>query len=74
MTDSNDEIPTIEPLLGYQQVSERLGVDIKTVYSLVKSGKLVAVKFGRSVRFTHADLALFITKHRTAEASESDDV
>ncbi len=50
----------VEPLITYREAAEILGVTERTVSSLVKEGKLRAVRFGRSVRFDPADIRAFI--------------
>jgi len=56
----------IEHLVMYDEAAKILGVTDRTVRTLVKKGKLPAVRFGRSVRFDPADLRNFIeqNKHR----------
>ena len=51
---------TVEPLLTYRQAAEVLGVTDRTVWALVDSGRLPAVRFGRSVRIDPTDLRAFI--------------
>jgi excisionase family DNA binding protein len=50
----------IPPLLTYSQVADALHVSTRTVQTLVKSGKLPAVRFGQTVRIDPADLRRFI--------------
>ncbi len=47
-------------LLTYPQASEILGITERTLWTLVKAGKLKAVRFGRSVRIDPSDLEQFI--------------
>lgn len=47
-------------LLTYVQVAEALNVTTRTVQTLVKQGKLPAVRFGQSVRIDPIDLRKFI--------------
>jgi len=49
-----------------QDVADVLGVHIATVRRLVKSGDLVAVRVGRSLRVTDAELARFVEANRYA--------
>lgn len=49
-----------EPLLTYRQAAEVLGVTDRTIWTLVDSGRLPAVRFGRSVRIDPNDLRAFI--------------
>lgn len=50
------------PLLTYQEVAKLLHVTDRTVWQLVADGKLLAVRFGRSVRIDPTDLRAFIEK------------
>ncbi len=56
-----------ECLLSYDDAGKMLGVTGRTVYSLVKSGELPAVRFGRSVRIDPADLREFIDKSKRVD-------
>lgn len=51
-----------QPLLTYQDAAKQLRVTDRTIWQLVKDGKLPAVKFGRSVRIEPADLRAFIQR------------
>ena len=59
----------VERLLNYREAGELLGVSGSTVYSLVASGQLRAVKFGRSVRIDPADLRTYIDGCKTGEVA-----
>jgi len=48
------------PLLTYREAAKLLGVTDRTVWQLVKDGKLQNVKFGRSVRIDPVDLKTFV--------------
>ncbi|HED54189.1 MAG TPA: DNA-binding protein [Phycisphaerales bacterium] len=57
----HDSKPVIvEPLLTYRQAAEVFGVTDRTIWALVDSGRLPAVRFGRSVRIDPTDLRAFI--------------
>ncbi len=47
-------------LLTYGEVAEILGASKRTIWTLVQSGDLPAVRFGRSVRIDPRDLEAFI--------------
>lgn len=49
-------------LLTYREVGKILNVTDRTVWQLVKDGKLQAVRFGRTVRIDPADLRAFIER------------
>ena len=51
---------TTEEVLGCLKVNPR------TIYRLIKSGELPAVRIGRQWRFRRADLDDWIDRHRTA--------
>jgi excisionase family DNA binding protein len=48
------------PLLSPAEVAERLGVSRKSVYRLVRSGELPAVKIGHAVRVDPDELEQYI--------------
>jgi len=50
----------VERLLTYREAAKLLGVTDRTIWQLVKDGKLQNVKFGRSVRIDPVDLQAFI--------------
>lgn len=52
----------IHPLLTYREAATVLGVTPRTVWTLVQSGTLPSVRFGRSVRVDPADLRRFIDR------------
>ncbi len=51
--------------LTVREVAELLAVSIKTVYQLVKAGKLGAVRVGRVVRIPRAGLDDYLAGRRT---------
>ena len=46
----------IEPFIKKQEVSERLGIKLRTTDQWMKDGKLVFYKVGRSVRFRWSEV------------------
>jgi excisionase family DNA binding protein len=46
------------------EVAERLGVSTRTVRRWIKSGELVAYRFGAAVRIAESDLGAFIARRR----------
>ena len=51
----------MEPLLNYKQASEFLNIGKSTLYMLVSSGDLPAVRFGGKItRFRRRDLEEFV--------------
>lgn len=50
-----------EPLLDANEAAQLLRVPRSTLYELVRSRGLPHVKVGRGLRFTHADLAAWIS-------------
>ena len=49
-----------------EQVSEILQLNVSTVYSYIRQGKLEAICLGRNYRITSNDLVLFIDSNRTS--------
>jgi excisionase family DNA binding protein len=57
------------PLTAFLTTEEVLGclkVNPRTIYRLIKSGELPAVRIGRQWRFRRDDLAQWIDRQRTA--------
>ena len=57
-----ERTPIVEGLLTYDQAGKLLGVTGRTVWTLVHSGDLSAVRFRRSVRIDPVDLRRFIER------------
>lgn len=53
-----------ETLLTVKEVASRLKLNPLTVYTYIRSGRLHAVKFGRTYRISEADLNMFIESHK----------
>jgi excisionase family DNA binding protein len=49
-----------------EEVLECLKVNPRTVYRLIRSGELPAVRIGRQWRFRRTDLDEWIARHRTS--------
>jgi len=62
------------PLLTVKEVQRHLSLSRSSVYNLIETGNLPAVRIGSSVRVTRGDLWKFIETRRvsTAEASGSE--
>lgn len=56
-------------LLTYPDAANYVCLPISTLRSLVRSGEVPVVKFGRSVRFHRADLDQLIEAHRSEAAA-----
>jgi len=69
MTKATTNTPNLEPLMTYREVGKLLGVTQRTVWSLVDSGELPAVRFGGSVRIAPSDLHDFILRGKTRAPS-----
>jgi excisionase family DNA binding protein len=58
-------------LVAIEQVAEILSVSVRTVRRLVAAQGLVAVKFGKSLRFTLADIEAFIQQSRQGHSTNA---
>ena len=58
-----------DSLLTTEEVLDYLNLNLKTVYRLVKAGKLPAVRVGRQWRFRKRDIASFKRQLRGATAA-----
>ena len=54
----------MDKLLSVQQVGERLGVSLWTVYRLARKGQLASVRIGRRRLFAEADLEELVRRTR----------
>jgi excisionase family DNA binding protein len=59
-TENNPGIGVIEDLYALSQVAQILRCSRKTVYRLISSGRLRAVRWGRSYRFRREDVQEFV--------------
>lgn len=57
----------MELLYNCEQVAERYGVKISTVWSWIRDRKLKAVKIGKSYRVRESDMVAFEEKNSTKE-------
>jgi excisionase family DNA binding protein len=62
-----------ESLLTPDEVLDYLHLNLKTVYRLIKAGKLPAVRVGRQWRFRKADIDAFLAGSASAPAAPHDD-
>lgn len=60
-TDNNLTVGVIEDLYELSQVAQILRCSRKTVYRLISSGRLGAVRWGRSYRFRRQDVQEFVS-------------
>lgn len=51
-------------LITAREAARTLSVSERTLWTLTKSGQVSAVRVGRSVRYTQADLEAFIASHK----------
>lgn len=65
---------TDDVFLTTEEVLEYLHVNLRTVYRLIKAGKIPAVRVGRQWRFRRADLDLWLDNQRTSRSGESQSV
>jgi len=56
--------PTPENLLTVSDVAARLALSKKSIYRLIETGELKAVRFGNTVRIHPDDLRAFINERR----------
>lgn len=70
-TENNLTVGVIEDLYELSQVAQILRCSRKTVYRLISSGRLGAVRWGRSYRFRRQDVQEFVRgsliRHRRVE-------
>jgi excisionase family DNA binding protein len=57
--------------LTTEEVLEYLQVNLRTVYRLIKAGKIPAVRVGRQWRFRKGDIDTWLHNQRTGSAGES---
>ena len=48
-----------------QDLADKLGVNIMTIYRYIKAGKLQAFKFGKEFRIETKEFESFLNKHKT---------
>jgi excisionase family DNA binding protein len=59
-TENNSMVVAIEDLYELSQVAQMLRCSRKTIYRLISSGRLGAVRWGRSYRFRREDVQEFV--------------
>lgn len=64
----------MEKLLRVEEVAEILAVGKSTVYDLIDSGELPAVKFGRAKRVRPATLAAFVEGREAVDGAVTESV
>lgn len=64
-------LPTDEVFLTTEEVLEYLQVNLRTVYRLIKAGKIPAVRVGRQWRFRKRDIDAWLDSQRSARPSEA---
>lgn len=62
-------LPTDDVFLTTEEVLEYLQVNLRTVYRLIKGGKIPAVRVGRQWRFRKRDIDAWLDGQRTAGAA-----
>ena len=74
-TENTVTVAVIEDLYELSQVAQILRCSRKTVYRLISSGRLGAVRWGRSYRFRRQDVQEFVRgsliNHRRAKVVSS---
>ena len=58
-----------ESFLTTEEVLEYLQINLRTVYRLIKAGKIPAIRVGRQWRFRKIDLDAWLTSQQTSSAS-----
>ena len=61
----------MSPLLDTNHAAELLALSPWTIRLYTRTGKLNAIKIGRSVRYEETELQRFIEQNRSASVSES---
>lgn len=58
----------VVPLLSLNEVAQLLSVSRPTVYRLIRSGELPAIRVGERLRFDQADVQSYLERHREGRA------
>jgi excisionase family DNA binding protein len=64
-------LPTDEVFLTTEEVLEYLQVNLRTVYRLIKAGKIPAVRVGRQWRFRKRDIDAWLDSQRSRSGGET---
>jgi excisionase family DNA binding protein len=64
-------LPTDEVFLTTEEVLEYLQVNLRTVYRLIKAGKIPAVRVGRQWRFRKRDIDAWLDSQRSRSGSDA---
>lgn len=59
------QTPMNKDFYSAQELAEKLGVNIMTIYRYIKAGKIGAYKFGKEFRVDKKEFAHFLIKHKT---------
>ncbi len=62
-----------EAFLTTDEVLDYLHVNLRTVYRLIKAGKIPAVRVGRQWRFRKTDIDAWLVSQQAADASATSD-
>src|SRR5919198_490845 len=65
-------LPTDEVFLTTEEVLEYLQVNLRTVYRLIKAGKIPAVRVGRQWRFRKRDIDAWLDSQRPRGEARTD--
>jgi excisionase family DNA binding protein len=65
----NDPIREMEAFLTTEEVLSYLKITPRTIYRLIRSGELPAVRIGRQWRFRRADLDRWLERQRAVSTS-----
>jgi excisionase family DNA binding protein len=65
----NDPVREMEAFLTTEEVLAYLKITPRTIYRLIRSGELPAVRIGRQWRFRRADLDRWLERQRAFSAS-----
>ena len=66
-----DESELIEPLLTVGEVAQLMRVSNMTVYRLIKSGQLSAIRVGKNYRIRRTDIDRYLTGHAVRVGEDS---
>jgi excisionase family DNA binding protein len=67
----NDRVREMEAFLTTEEVLSYLKITPRTIYRLIRSGELPAVRIGRQWRFRREDLDRWLERRRAFSASSA---